>query len=410
MKNGRIKNVCKLFLPVVVAMQLGCTNATAQQSEVIAAQKGADAPSSCVTPARWQIPSKNKALLSAEFLPEIANRSVVLLGEFHDNYAHHQWQLHTLSALYVLQKEMAIGLEMLPRSAQPVLDQWVAGQLSEEAFLQQVHWYEYWKFAADLYMPIYALNVERSLVKRVSQEGWEAIPVADRQGISNPALPSDAYLEILGASYAMHGPGAKSHRHESQVDVAALKKDAKFMRFVQGQQLWDRATAQEIKAIHQRQPKVMVVGIMGSGHIMNRYGVPHQLHDLGIADTAILLPWDGDEECDSLTPDVADAIFGVKEIAKSEKPKVKLGVVIENGEVGGAQVKEVVAASVALAAGVQKGDLITSIAGGKVTTIMDVIDTVQATPAGRWLPLEVRRGKERLELVAKFPLEAASER
>ena len=46
-------------------------------------------------------------------------------------------------------------------------------------------------------IPMKALNVERSLVAKVGQQGWEAVPVAEREGVSDPAPASQAYQRDL---------------------------------------------------------------------------------------------------------------------------------------------------------------------------------------------------------------------
>ncbi len=68
-------------------------------------------------------------------LAAMAGRAVVLLGEQHDDMDHHRWQLQTLATLHTLRPRMVIGFEMFPRRVQPVLDRWVAGELTEAEFL-----------------------------------------------------------------------------------------------------------------------------------------------------------------------------------------------------------------------------------------------------------------------------------
>ncbi len=376
------------------------------------------AEQACVENTKWTLPGRQQALSTSEFLPVISGKNVILLGEFHDNVAHHHWQLHTLSALNGVRDKLAIGLEMLPPSAQAALDQWVAGALTLDAFLENSKWYDYWKFDIELYLPIlefarinkipvYGLNVERALVKQVSQKGWDNIPLEERLGITDPAAPRPAYLEVLAASFAMHGPGAKTHgKGGVEVDLEVITEDPKFRRFVQGQQLWDRAMAQSIAAIHKASPDTLIVGIMGSGHIMNGLGVPHQLNDLNVKNVSVLLPWDGEEGCEMITEDVADAVFGVKELTEEKKNKPKLGVIIENTQTG-VKVSKVMENSIAMESGIKKGDFIIRMAGVEQDNVMGVIELVQQTPPGRWLPLTVLRGEEKIEIVAKFPAEAA---
>ena len=61
---------------------------------------------------------------------EMATRQVVLLGENHDVAEIHRWQLHVATILRFIRKNVAVGFEMFPRRVQPVLDEWVAGELT----------------------------------------------------------------------------------------------------------------------------------------------------------------------------------------------------------------------------------------------------------------------------------------
>jgi len=143
----------------------------------------------------------------------LAQRPVVLLGESHDNAEHHRWQLHTLAALHGHNPDMILGFESFPRRVQPVLDQWVNGELDPIAFLEAADWAKVWSFDPTLYLPLFdfarqnripmiALNVDRDFVVRVRREGWSAIPADERLGLSDPASAALAYRESLAEVYA----------------------------------------------------------------------------------------------------------------------------------------------------------------------------------------------------------------
>ena len=248
-------------------------------------------------------------------MPWYANRAVILLGEHHDSAPDHRWQLQSIETLFAANPHMAIGFEMFPRKHQPILDRWVRGELDEKAFLDAVDWKHAWGGDAELYMPIFrfardhhlsmlALNVDRALPRRVSKEGWEKIPVSEREGIGDPAPPDPAYRDHLAE--IMSGHSKKT------------TKDQKVDRFVAAQLLWDRAMAEGIAGARAGKNPPLVAAIMGAGHMENRYGVPHQLKALGIDDVAVLIPFDHDvDDCGDLGPTIADAIYGVVADRKS---------------------------------------------------------------------------------------------
>ncbi len=277
----------------------------------------AHAQESCVPPGRYYNPAAQQAVSIAETLLRASKHQVVLLGEHHDNAEHHRWQLHTVAALAALRPRIALGLEMVPRRLQPVLDRWTKGQLSEEQFVKQLNWDAFWSFDIRYYLPLFhlarmqriplhALNVERELFNRVTREGWDAVPQNKREGVTAPAPASKDYLRFLAASFLGHNPPAPS-----EAESSAPQNGEKFLRFVQGQLLWDRAMADGLAKVARLANAPLMIGILGSGHIVNRYGVPDQLKQLKIADVAVLVPWDTHFDCAQLNKDFADAVFGI---------------------------------------------------------------------------------------------------
>lgn len=350
----------------------------------------------CVPPGSWA-DGAGKRLEPAPLLRRVAEMPAVLLGESHDSAEHHRWQLHTLAAVHGLNPDIAVGLEMLPRRVQPVLDRWSAGELSEAEFLKQSGWSEIWGFDPQLYLPILhfarmhrlpvvALNVERRLVSRTAREGWAAIPPGEREGVGDPAPPPDRYRDKLAETLAQHGPGDKGP------DAVA--------RFVEAQSVWDRAMAEKIAAVWTEQRRT-VVAILGRGHIEQGFGVPYQLSALGVGGAAVLLPWDAERDCADLDGRIADAVFGLGP-AEEEPPRPRLGVQLEPAA-DGVRVAAVTDGSVAAAAGLKPGDLVTRAAGQPVRRAGDLSGLVRKQTPGTWLPLVVRRDGAEVELVAKFP-------
>jgi hypothetical protein len=244
-----------------------------------------------------------------------------------------------------------------------------------------------------------ALNIDRTLVRRIGEQGWSAIPPSAREGVDDPAPPSEAYLSALYDSWLEHLPQS----HPARAPAAARDSSAaEFTRFVDSMQAWDRAMAQGI-ASRLKAPGTLAVALMGSGHVRDGYGVPHQLRALGVGDIVSLLPWDADNACDELQAGLADAVFGVDAPAPAPQPeRPRLGIVLDQSAQGVA-VREVVKDSIAERAGVRAGDVLTQVAGRAVGETADVVAAVQRQAPGTWLPMTVKRGSQVVELVARFP-------
>jgi hypothetical protein len=186
-------------------------------------------------------------------------------------------------------------------------------------------------------------------------------------------------------------------------DIAETLADPAFRRFVDAQLTWDRAMAEAIAGARRAESAPLVVGILGRGHVEHRWGVPHQLADLGIPDAAVLLPVATSEECAGLVPDLADAVFMVPPTGDAPPPGPRLGVMIESVSGGGARVMEVVPGGVAEATGIEPGDVIVEAAGLPTADTGDLIATVKRQAPGTWLPLKIQRDGATLDRVARFP-------
>ena len=410
----RIKNMmmyrmkiskCTLHIGVfgIVFLVLG-----ANLNEVFAeVNSGNKKESECVPVGSWVVPGGEK-VSDTEVISLAVNQSVVLLGEAHANLEHHRWQLQMLLSLHTVHPNLVIGFEMFPRRVQGVLDQWVAGKLSEAEFLVATDWKHGWNTDASAYLPFFhfarmnqipmvALNIDAAMRREISLKGFNGIAEEKLKGLTRPATPSVAYLDYLMPIY-------KKHNRDGKHKDGISRDDLDFRRFVRGQQLWDRAMAQALYSTMKRPGYPLVIGIMGAGHIKYGYGVPHQLKDLGVEDVAMLLPWDSNTSCKNLVTGLADAVFGVTSYLVPRVPsRQRLGIrfeIVQNG----ALVIQVEKDSVAEVAGIKDGDLITEIAGLEVKKTNDVIRVVQRQAPGTWLPLKVRRGSETIEIIAKFSM------
>ncbi|PCI37135.1 MAG: signal protein PDZ [Rhodospirillaceae bacterium] len=363
------------------------------------------ASTSCVAPGAWFDPNQKSNIPTAAMLSQLKNQDVIMLGETHDVADHHRWQMQTIAQLYAQRSDMVLGFESFPRRLQPILDKWVAGDLSEDEFIKQSEWNTVWKYDPKLYLPLFhfarinhvpmvALNVDKSLTNKISKLGWTAIAQSERLGLGNPKPPSQDYLDMLGEIYALH----------SEDKNIKTKDDPHFTNFVDVQVTWDRAMAE---AMANKSQGKQMVAIVGRGHLENGYGVPHQLTDLGVTKFSVLIPWDTERPCDDLNANIATAVFGLKSIERAKAaPKPRLGIMIETAKAGGVHISNVVKTSVAEASGLLKDDVITFAAGQHMRTAGDLVKTIQAMVPGTWLPLIVKRGAQTVDIVARFPHKA----
>ena len=383
----------------------------------------------CEIIGQWIDPASGNVLAHDRLIEDAASSSIVMLGEIHPHIDHHRWQLATIGALHGRRPDMVLGFEAFPRAVQPALDRWVAGDLSEEAFLREVNWSRNWGFDPELYLPMFhfarlhnvpmvALNVERDFVSRIRDEGLENIPKEERRGLTEPKPPVDDYLASLEATFSQHldlrgddnaseeekDENAENATDEPERTPIDIRNDPRFQRFVTVQTTWDRAMAIALFEASQRPTSPLVVGVLGSGHLERGHGVPYQLQDLGGHDAAVFMPIAPEESCEALKEEVADGLFVLPPLGEvAQRPDgPRLGVMIETAD-DRVRVLEVVEDSVAAAADIRDGDLILEAAGVSLDETGDLIRIVQRQSPGTWLPLAIERDGETLEIIAKFP-------
>jgi uncharacterized iron-regulated protein len=387
-----------LFMLLVCAAPGGCASPNDAPGAGLASN------AACVAPTTWHLPAERRTTPGPALFERLAAADVVLVGEAHDRREHHIWQAEVAAGLLAHRADLVIGLEMLPRRAQGALDRFVAGETSEAEFLSDSDWRRVWGFDFALYRPIFdlarlnrlrmvALNIDRGLVTRVSERGWDAVPEAERQGVTTPTPAPQSYLDRLAETFAAHRKPGEARDFD--------RGAPEFRRFVEAQLLWDRAMAEGIATARQ-DGGPLVLGVMGAGHVEGGNGVPYQLRALG-ARVVTLLPWDAGGDCGDLVAGLADAVFGIPPGRPDPSPP-RLGITVERAE-GGLRILTVGDGSIAAASGIQPGDVLAAAAGQPLAAPGELTQLVRRQAPGTWLPLTVQRAGETLHLIAKFPAE-----
>ena len=418
-RRSRLRTVVLSAALVVAATGLSWAQANSSVSP-------AETASACATYGSWIDVKTGQPIDRGELFRDlVAKTAVVLLGESHTDADHHRWQLHTVAALHSRGGNIVIGFEAFPRRLQSVLGDWVEGKLTDEAFLKASEWRQVWGYDAALYMPLFqfarlnrvpmiALNVEQKLVSRVGQQGWEGVPASEREGLSDPAPASPDYQRELARVYLIKKampPGAdpfsgsqgSSPPEPDEAALAEAVKQPEFKRFVEAQLTWDRAMAEALAGAKRKFSDATVVGILGSGHVAGGYGVPHQLKALGIASLTTFIPVAADAACMLVGTSYADALFTLPredETLPPERPR--LGVVLVEGD-SAPRINRVVGDSVAEIAGLKVGDHVVRAAGLEMRNPDELVEVIARQAPGTWLPLNIRRDGQEIDLVAKFP-------
>ena len=331
-----------------------------------------------------------------DIIRDLSNKRVVYVGETHTSYGHHLTQLEIIKRLHRLNPNIAVGMEYFQQPFQPILDDYIAGNISESEMLKKTKWYENWRYDFRLYqdimqyahkhkIPVIALNVSTEIRERVSAVGFEGLNQTERKQAPLDIDQSDqAYADRLRTVFNRH-PG-----HEQ----------GDFNRFLQVQLLWDEGMAEQAANwLHDNPDKQMVV-LAGSGHLMYGSGIPQRVRRRLTQDTIIVLPGDTIE----IRPGIADFVIYPTPV---ELPKQGvMGILLEQSE-DGVLASKVFPGSTAEKAGVKVGDLIKSVYGKPVSGPADIKIAMLGKPPGDRISIVIIRermllGDELLEL--EFPL------
>jgi uncharacterized iron-regulated protein len=235
--------------------------------------------------------------------------SVVFLGEHHDDPVAHHLQAILLKKAHeqslctarhpdVPPRPLALALEMFERDVQDILDEYLAGLITEQHFkLSSRPWKNYDKdyrplveYAREHKFAVLASNAPRRYVNRVSRLGagsLKDIPDGARRGL--PPLPygeaSPAYTaKFMDLMKSMRPPEKK----EKDPPKPPQKQTPKPMppkppsehnpaRGLEAQSLWDASMAFTIAEHLLRRPRAQVIHVNGSFHSEQRMGIPEHL-------------------------------------------------------------------------------------------------------------------------------------
>ncbi|GAB6061085.1 ChaN family lipoprotein [Desulfonatronum parangueonense] len=327
----------------------------------------------------------------------VPDHDFILIGESHTNTCDHRFQKDALLALSASNQDLALGLEMVPWSAQDILDDFNRGVIDLEELEEKLGWREYWGYSFSLYSPILAqarelgipvlgLNVPKELLHRVRTDGMESIPPDDRGLLPHVIIPPPPQQEsLLEEEFSLHIEMMPERTAEAGFELE---------RFILIQSLWD--TQMAFSAIHwQNTLERPLVILAGSGHVEYGHGIPHRLRVLEPASRILtLVPWRGGPTPD---PDSGDLFYFCP-----EQPR-RLGMVIAWIE-DRAILSDVLPESLADQSGLQPGDVLIS-ANDVPITALEVLHQagMQAVRSGEPLYLEVLRNGTHLLLEVIFP-------
>lgn len=240
----------------------------------------------------YSLLESDKAANAYELAGQLKAFNVVFVGELHGNPGAHRVQLEVLRRMAKDGGPLALATEQFERDTQQVLDDYLAGRITEAEFRKKGHlWPNYAdyrplvEFCKANKIPVIAGNIPRPLANRIYKEGVEVLEkFTDEEKAWSAAevraLPGayrDKFFEAMG--------GTDGHND-------ALE------RMYASQCFKDDTMAESVAKWLKDNPKGRVLHINGNFHSKGGLGVPEKLEALspGVKIALITCVQPGEEE------------------------------------------------------------------------------------------------------------------
>jgi uncharacterized iron-regulated protein len=222
-------------------------------------------------------PSNQNEIIELE---ELQSNQVIYLGENHDNAEDHAQQLNIITQLQQdhHDHQLVIGMEMFQRPFQPILDRYLAQEISEQELRKQTEYDNRWGFDWEFYAPILryaqaqqipliALNTPAEITRKVAETGINSLTGNDFRHI--PPLPEIKldnleYRQAIAEVYSQHVQDGQGNSKDLD-------------NFFAAQVLWDETMAEAIASYYQNQPQSQIVVLVGKAHVMKDYALPDRV-------------------------------------------------------------------------------------------------------------------------------------
>jgi uncharacterized iron-regulated protein len=219
-------------------------------------------------------------------ITQLQRAKIIYLGETHDRQSDHHQQLAIIQSLVQAQSKtnsqpqlkLAIGMEMFQRQMQPLLDRYLAGQITATELRAQTDFDKSWGYSWDYYapilefakvrkLPLIALNTPSKISRKAAKQGLKSLTPEELKFV--PPLTeidrsNSKYQQMILASY---------QQHAGIVSIASKSFD----RFYTTQLLWDETMAEGTANFVQQHPDYQMIVLAGRSHIIYGYGIPDRV-------------------------------------------------------------------------------------------------------------------------------------
>ena len=325
-------------------------------------------------------------------IDQLNQRRVIYVGENHTSMADHLLQFRIIQALHQKNPDLAIGMEMFPRTSQPALDAYINDDtISEQDFLRDSRYFEVWRYDWRFFraifsyarrhkIPVIGLNLEREIVSKIFADGHTDSLSAEQKTM----LPENRNLDLPGYTERL-GEIHEFHTWNQQTEKGMLTG------FIQSQAIWDETMAETAAKFLTDHPATRMVILAGSQHTRKDSGIPPRVASRLQVNQASVLNLSAEDTPADISQ-TTDFFFLAPPVTL--EPVGKMGLVlaeVKEGEKKGLKINDISPLSKAGQAGVQKDDILIAINKSPISSMADVHLTLMDKQAGDHVKLRILR-------------------
>lgn len=276
----------------------------------------------------------------AAFWGKLGQARAVCIGEDHSNPHHHWAQLEIVKQLAQRKpagQRLALGLEMVQRPFQGVLDDYAAKRIDAAALRTRTGWEDRWSYDYGFYGPtidaavaagaqLLALNAARELTKKVVRKGLSSLTPEERAQLPELKLDDaahrawfDALMESMGGAMAHSTKPDAETPPENPHEAAPPMPSADQIYTVQV--IWDESMADGANRWLTANPTGQVIILAGNGHCHDS-AIVNRIKRRGTAKVVSIRPVLDTDASEVLAQPINDFAF-VLQVPAEMKAKLK---------------------------------------------------------------------------------------
>ncbi len=266
---------------LLLAVCVGCAGATRPDTRTAESiVRSQTAPRSLVDAA------SGRSIEPEAFFAILRTKTVVYVGERHDDPGDHGVQYAILRQLHRDEGSLAIGMEMFQTPFQEPLTQWSAGLIDETVLRRETEYDDRWGFDFSMYRPILeyarnrgievvALNTPHEVAYAVAKDGLDSLSAEQASALPELDLANEQHRALFDSEF-----DAGEHAAGDGVD-----------QYYEAQVVWDETMGSRVAETLGRidGPAKMIV-FAGRVHVKRGLGIPDRAAKRGATPYAVVLP------------------------------------------------------------------------------------------------------------------------